>query len=108
MNFQWKIQQITGWPQQGVFQDVMTVIRWSYEAVDGAYFAAQNGATALPPPSPEDFVPFAELTESKCIEYVQKQLQDDFVGSMESELRQQIEKQKQAAPVVLPLPWNQS
>ena len=106
MDFQWKILQITGWPQQGAFQDVMTTIRWAFEATDGQYSAVQYGATALPPPVAEEFVPFDQLTQAKCIEYVEKEVQDWFIIDMKNELRHQIEKQKQAAPVVMPLPWN--
>lgn len=107
MNFQWKIEQIIGWPQQGVFQDVVTTVQWSYEATDGQYSAKESGATALQPPTAENFVPLDQLTEQKCVEYVENELQEWFIQDMKTRLKQQIEKQKQAAPVVLPLPWNQ-
>lgn len=97
----WSIDQITRQSDTG------GVIRadWRCRASDGPHESAQIGvASFAPDPQTPGFVPFAELTESDVVGWVQASLGTEAVAEIEGRLV--AETIAKAAPAELTgLPW---
>jgi len=80
----------------------VTVAHWRVSEVDGDYSASSYGTVGFTPdPSASDFVPYADLTESTVLGWVQEQLDKDAI---EASLTANIAEQK--APVTASgTPW---
>lgn len=48
--------------------DVVQTIHWIYAATDGTYTASNYGTVGLGAPNPQDFIPYADLTEAWAIQ----------------------------------------
>ena len=80
----------------------VTVAHWRVSEVDGDYSASSYGTVGFTPdPSASDFVPYADLTESTVLGWVQEQLDKDAI---EASLTANIAEQK--APITASgTPW---
>jgi hypothetical protein len=105
-NFQWVISQLNCAVESEGLPNVINVIHWRYNAtqVDGdkTYFADIYGSSSVSQPNPQNFIPYADVTEEEVISWLEKILP---VEDMRSGLEADIALQINPVEVTLPLPW---
>lgn len=83
--------------------EVQTV-HYTVDAEDGTYRAGAYGSVGLDPADPDDMVPYADVTRSQAIAWLQAKLGDEAVANMEAALRNQIDEQH-APSKAAGVPW---
>lgn len=83
------------------YTDVVTVVNWQVVASDGTYNAGQVGSTPVGPVDPNDFTPYADLTQ----EHVLSWIPDPATPELKAELDANIATQA-AAIVTMGPPWS--
>jgi hypothetical protein len=105
-NFQFVISQLNCAVESEGLPDVIQIIHWRYQAtqVDGdkTYFAETYGASSVAQPNPQNFVPYADVTEAEVVGWLIEILP---VEAMQASLEANIALQITPTEVTLPLPW---
>lgn len=105
-NFQFVISQLNCAVESEGLPDVINMIHWRYNAVqehDGkVYFADTYGASSVAQPNPQNFIPYADVTEAEVISWLEEILP---VEAMQLSLENNIALQINPVEVTLPLPW---
>lgn len=105
-NFQWVIAALNCAVESEGLSDVINVIHWRYNAtqVDGdkTWFADTYGANGVAQPNPQNFIPYADVTEEEVIGWLEEILP---VEAMQLALENNIALQINPVEVTLPLPW---
>ena len=104
--FEWVISQLNCAVESEGLPDVINVIHWRYNAtqVDGdkTWFADTYGASSVEQPNPQNFIPYADVTEAEVIGWLEEILP---VEAMQLALENNIALQINPVEVTLPLPW---
>jgi hypothetical protein len=104
--FQWVISELNCAVESEGLPDVINVIHWRYNATqehDGKiYFADTYGANGVAQPNPQNFIPYADVTEAEVIGWLEEILP---VEAMQLALEKNIALQINPVEVTLPLPW---
>jgi hypothetical protein len=104
--FEWVISQLNCAVESDGLPDVINTIHWRYNAtqVDGdkTYFADVYGSSSVAQPNPQNFVPYADVTEAQVIGWLEEILP---VAEMQAGLEANIALQITPKEVTLPLPW---
>ena len=86
--------------------DVIQCIHWRYQATqvegDKTYFAETYGASSVAQPNPQNFVPYADVTEAEVVGWLTEILP---MEAMQASLEANIALQITPKEVTLPLPW---
>jgi hypothetical protein len=105
-NFQWVISQLNCAVESEGLPNVINVIHWRYNATkvegDKTYFAETYGASSVAQPNPQNFTPYADVTEQEVINWLEQILP---VEAMQLGLEANIDLQINPVEVSLPLPW---
>jgi hypothetical protein len=104
--YEWKINQLECYPQHEGQTDVVFVVHWDRLASDGAGRDARvygSQSVTLDPDAP--FTPFANLTESQVIGWLEAAFGDEQLASQKTTLDKQIENQINPPILKPPLPW---
>jgi len=106
--YKWIISQMNEYPTTADnLTDVVFTVHWRRQAeqIDGdkTWFAETYGAQSVPPPTPENFTPYADLTQAIVEGWLENALD---VVAIDASLDGKIENQKNPPVVSLPLPWN--
>ena len=105
-NFQWVISQLNCAVESDGLPNVINVIHWRYNAtqVDGdkTYFADTYGSSSVSQPNPQNFIPYADVTEQEVINWLEQILP---VEDMKTALENNIALQITPVEITLPLPW---
>lgn len=88
-------------------QNVAQTVHWVYTATEGNYTASTYSTVSLPPPAPEDFIPYDELTEAIVQGWVEGALGAEQVAAMNDALAANIANQQNPTGGALPPPWTQ-
>jgi hypothetical protein len=104
--FQWVISELNCAVESEGLPDVINMIHWRYNATqeyDGkVYFADTYGASSVAQPNPQNFIPYADVTEAEVISWLEQILP---VDAMQLSLENNIALQINPVEVTLPLPW---
>jgi hypothetical protein len=104
--FEWVISQLNCAVESEGLPDVINMIHWRYNAtqVDGdkVWFADTYGASSVAQPNPQNFIPYADVTEAEVIGWLEEILP---VEAMQLALENNIALQINPVEVTLPLPW---
>jgi hypothetical protein len=105
-NFQWVISQLNCAVESEGLPNVINMIHWRYNATkvegDKTYFAETYGASSVAQPNPQNFTPYADVTEEDVINWLMQILPvEDMQASLEANINLQINP----VEVTLPLPW---
>ena len=105
--FSWTINQLNSKPTSDGLQNVINVIHWTYSATDTdetgkEWFASSYGTAGVDQPNPQNFTPYADVTEPQVVSWLEEVLP---VADMQASLLANIELQKHPVEVTLPLPW---
>jgi hypothetical protein len=105
-NFQFVISQLNCAVESEGLPNVINVIHYRYNATkvegDKTYFAETYGASSVAQPNPQNFTPYADVTEQEVIAWLEQILP---VEEMQSSLEANINLQINPIEVTLPLPW---
>jgi len=105
-NFQWVISQLNCAVESEGLSNVINVIHWRYNATqvngDKTYFADTYGSSSVAQPNPQNFIPYADVTEAEVINWLEQILP---VDTMKLALENNIALQITPVEITLPLPW---
>ena len=106
--FSWVISAMDCAVESNGLNNVINVIHYRYNAtkVEGqkTYFAETYGASSVAQPNPQNFTPYADVTEQEVINWLEQILP---VEEMQLSLEASISLQINPVEVTLPLPWIQ-
>lgn len=91
MTTTWKINNL----DRDTADGFVTTVHWSASQVDGDFSAAIVNTTTFTKEDGVNLVPYADLTESVVIGWVQAALGEDAVAATDAALAAQIAEQKQ-------------
>lgn len=106
IKFKWVISQLNCAVESDGLPNVINTIHWRYQAtqIDGdkTWFAETYGSSNVSQPNPQNFIPYADVTEAEVIGWLEQILP---VSDMQSSLEANINLQINPVEVTLPLPW---
>jgi hypothetical protein len=110
ITYTWSINQLTAYPTYESQTDVVFKVTWSYRGVDAnGVGSTRGGTTEVTYVAGAPFTPYADLTESQVLGWVQETITPEKQAQMEAEIVGDIDWQIQQAnsnePVTPPLPW---
>ena len=104
--FSWTISQLNCAVESEGLPDVINMIHWTYSATqvddDKIWYASTYGASSVAQPNPQNFIPYADVTEAEVIGWLEEILP---VEAMQLALENNIALQINPVEVTLPLPW---
>ncbi len=103
INYTWKVTSIKTRAVDSL-SDVVIQTHWEKSGVDeNGNEGKFSGATPFKEVDPISFIPYAELTEAKVLEWIQAVV----IGTYEEHVNEQIQKQIDAKTIVVKtdLPW---
>ena len=88
-------------------QNYVVIASYDVTGVDGNYTASLNNTAQFSTASVSPFIPYADLTNDIVIGWIQQELGENGVNSIESCIQGQIDSQinPPVTPQVTPLPW---
>jgi len=105
INYTWLAERLDAYPEKDGFNDVVFVVFWRCNAVDGDHSATLTGKQEIDLDPEGEFTPYEDLQQWQVLGWVKDALTQKGVADVESNLAQQIATQK-TPPVVSPaLPW---
>jgi hypothetical protein len=104
--FSWTISELNCAVESEGLPDVINQIHYRYNATqehDGkVYFADTYSVASVTQPNPQNFIPYADVTEAEVIGWLEAILP---VDAMQASLEANIALQINPVEVTLPLPW---
>jgi hypothetical protein len=101
----WIVQQMNCYPTYESQTDVVFNVHWRASATDGTYNATSYGTVGVTYEAGSPYTPYADLTQSQVVGWVQAALGAEQVATIESNLATNIDDQVNP-PIVTPaLPW---
>lgn len=107
IDYTWRINNLSARTVDGMV-DVIALATFTLTGVSGVYSASRTYSVELPKPDSSKFKPLGNLTEEQVIEWVKAALNAPGkigVASVEKEVREAIDAQKERPPALIPLPW---
>lgn len=106
ITYDWVIEQMNCYPQLDGQTDVVFNVSWRLNGTDGTYSATIYGTIDIQPyTSGEPFTPYADLTQSQVVGWVQAAMGEKQVSEYETNIEDQIVNQTNPPVVSPPLPW---
>lgn len=88
--FTWTINTLERLTATGEIQ----TIHYSVDASDDQYRSGAYGSIGLDPADPADMVPYADVTQEQCIEWLKAKLGEEAVTNVETALQGQLDEQR--------------
>lgn len=87
--------------------DFVVSAEWLCAGVDGDYSADMSGMQSFPDQQGDNFVPYADLTESEVLDWIWEQMGENGKSNSEACVEGQInsEKNPPVSPTSEALPW---
>ena len=104
----WSVVQMDAYPELDGETDVVFTVHWTLKGTDGTYNGNVYGSQGITIDPEAPFTPYADLTESQVIGWVQDALGEDQVTAYEANVAQQIANQINPPVITHPLPWSGS
>lgn len=102
--YTWTFPQLEVAPSEDGLTDVVKVIHWRLDAMDGVYNAGSYGTVALSAPDPASYTPYADITEQWAIDAMSNNID---VAAMKASMDGEIAKKKNPPTVPMPAPFPQ-
>lgn len=99
----WQVEWLDIKLTDGNFSNVVVVVGWRCNGVDGDYTATAYGTCSLPSPT-ENFIPYNDLTKQQVLDWIYANGVDKTV--IENSIAENIEAQKNPPIVRTALPWS--
>jgi hypothetical protein len=91
ITYSWAFPQFEVAPSSDNLTDVVRVIHWRIDGIDGAFSAGAYGSVALSAPDPAAFMSYADITEQWTIDAVTANIELD---SIKNSIAGEINKKK--------------
>jgi len=101
----WVIEQMNCYPQAEGQTDVVFTVHWRVNATDGTHNATSYGTVGITYVAGSPYTPYAQLTQSQVVGWVQDAMGHEQVTSIEDGLATNIANQVNPPVVTPPLPW---
>ena len=101
----WAVVQMDAYPEEDGETDVVFNVHWTLTGSDGTYTGYVYGTQAVSIDPTAPFTPYADLTETQVIGWVQSAMGAEQVASYEANVATQIADQIDPPVVTPPLPW---
>jgi hypothetical protein len=106
ITYTWSVVQMDCYPTQPQPDCVFTV-HWTLNGTDGTYNGSLYGAVGVTYNPDEPYIPYAQLTQTEVIGWVEEALGTEQIASFEANIANQIADQINPPVVTPPLPWAQ-
>jgi hypothetical protein len=103
--YSWVISTLECYPQQDDKTDVVFMVHWRRQAIDGDLFAEVYGAQSVTLEPDAPFTPYADLTQEQVEGWLVDAMGEEQVAAMDAALAQQIADLINPPVVTPPLPW---
>jgi hypothetical protein len=101
----WIIEQLDCYPERDGHTDVVFTAHWRLNGTDGANAATVYGSVGLTYDADQPFTPYAELTQTQVIAWVQAALGSEQAQTLTDNVAAQLAALANPPVVVPPLPW---
>lgn len=98
--FTWKIANA----ERTLTDGMITVLHYTVDAFNGAYRSGAYGSIGLDPADEDEMIPYADLDENICVEWVKEKLGDEKMEEVKAALQAQI-NQQESPTTGSGLPW---
>jgi hypothetical protein len=88
-----------------VAPDMVTMTNFTLSDEQGGLSGQVSYSLNLLPADPQNYTPYADVTEAQAIEWTQEAAGAARISSWEDEVQAQIDAQKIPTPQPAPLPW---
>lgn len=105
IEFTWHCNEMKVVPTQGELKDVITFVSWHLNGTDGTFQDNQYGEVAVSAAVLDEFIPFSDLTLTEVIGWVQKELGEDTVKSLQERIAASIDNRANPPFVAMKAPW---
>lgn len=102
----WAVVQMDAYPEADGETDVVFTVHWTLTATDGTYQGYVYGSQGVTYEAGTPFTPYADLTETQVIGWVQSAMGAEQVAAYEANVADQIANQINPPVVTPPLPWS--
>jgi len=103
--YTWAVVQMDCYPEEDGEMDVVFNVHWTLTGTDGTYTGYVYGTQSVSIDPDAPFTPYADLTETQVIGWVQSAMGAEQVASYEANVATQIANQINPPVVTPPLPW---
>jgi len=105
VTYNWVVERMDCFPQIEGEANVVFTVFWRLDATDGVYTSSAFGSQAIPYTDLTSFTPYADLSQSQVIGWVQAAMYPGRVGELETNLAVALQNLANP-PIVTPgLPW---
>jgi hypothetical protein len=102
----WAVAQMDAYPEEDGETDVVFNVHWTLLGTNGTYSGSVYGSQAVAVDPDAPFTPYADLTETQVLGWVQSAMGEEQVASYEANVAEQIANQINPPVVSPPLPWS--
>lgn len=102
----WAVVQMDCYPEAEGETDVVFTVHWTLTATDGTYTGYVYGSQGVTYEAGSPYTPYADLTETQVIGWVQSAMGEEQVAAYEANAAEQIANQINPPVVTPPLPWS--
>jgi hypothetical protein len=102
----WAVAQMDAYPEEDGETDVVFNVHWTLLGTNGTYSGSVYGSQAVAVDPDAPFTPYADLTETQVLGWVQSAMGEEQVASYEANVAEQIANQIDPPVVTPPLPWS--
>lgn len=89
----------------GDLQDAVAAVAWRRKATCGEHVAILTGRDSFGPPAPENFTPFAAITQAQVAAWLEASLGQQQLAEYDAQLAEMIDQQINPPFIVKGLPW---
>jgi hypothetical protein len=107
ITYNWIVERMDSYPEKDGLTDVVFTVYWRINANEGNYNATSYGSIGVSLDPAEPFTPYADLTESQVVGWVQSAMGPELVADIEAGLAGQIAALINPPVVTLPNPWSE-
>ena len=94
------------YPESQGQTDMVYTVAWVCSATDGTNWTATYGSTDIPYVPTDPYVPYADLTLSHVMAWVDEHLSPDGIAAAQVACDEQLAAMANPVSVSPPLPWN--
>ena len=105
ITYSWLIDTMVVYPTSEGLSDVVIQVNCERRGNYEGYTAFVGCSVSLPPPKPNDFIPYQQLTQAEVDEWLNTYVDPTIVAGYDSQIQASIENQINPPTQVLPVPW---
>lgn len=108
-SYDWLINKLEITSADGDLPNAVHTIHWRLYGTDGTNTSTVYGSIVLPPPSPNNFVPYEALSQGRVVEWLEDAIDDrtndQTVAQLQTGLAQALEAKNSPKSITIDPPW---